>query len=89
MHKVNPTASSEDRTVAKKGHEQMSGLERKLDFQHEHGATFRTHTHTSRRQVLVQTTIQIENVYYCILWVDGRPQKQPDIDGNPEDLVIG
>lgn len=34
-----------DRAVVQKGHEQMSALERRLDIEHEHGATFgQTHT---------------------------------------------
>jgi len=36
-----------DRAVAAKGHEQLSGLERRLDIEHEHGATF-GHTHTQK-----------------------------------------
>ena len=36
-----------DRAVAQKGHDQMSGLERKLDIEHEHGATL-GHTHAQK-----------------------------------------
>lgn len=35
----------EDRAVAAKGHQQLNGLERKLDIEQKHGATS-THSHT-------------------------------------------